>query len=107
MYCFEIWLQVNKGLHSTLMNQEKYNLSWQSFSEHLLEMLHHLMTSKSNEFTDVTIVFEDKQHFKAHKVILSASSQVFKSIVTGAVNPLIYLPGVSNYIVVLIHLISS
>ena len=76
------------------MKQEKYNLSWQSFSEHLLEMLHHMMIS--NEFTDVTLVSEDKQHFKAHKVVLSASSQVFKSIVTDLVNPLIYLRGVQS-----------
>ena len=76
------------------MNQEKYNLSWQSFSDHLLEMLHHLMIS--NEFTDVTLVSEDKQHFKAHKVVLSASSQVFKSIVNDLVNPLIYLRGVQS-----------
>ena len=76
------------------MKQEKYNLSWQSFSEHLFEMLHHMMIS--NEFTDVTLVTEDKQHFKAHKVVLSASSQVFKSIVNDLVNPLIYLRGVQS-----------
>ena len=76
------------------MKQEKYDLSWQSFSEHLFEMLHHMMIS--NELTDVTLVSEDKQHFKAHKVVLSASSQVFKSIVNDLVNPLIYLRGVQS-----------
>ena len=61
------------------MNQEKYNLNWHTYSDHLKEMLHEMM--KSNEFTDVTLVCDDKIQFKAHKIVLSACSSVFKSII--------------------------
>ena len=60
------------------MNQEKYNLNWHTYSDHLREMLHEMM--KSNELTDVTLVCDDKRHFKAHKIILSAWSSAFKEI---------------------------
>ena len=61
------------------MNQEKYNLNWHSYSDHLREMLHEMM--RSNELTDVTLVCDDKKQFKAHKIVLSACSSVFKSII--------------------------
>merc|ERR1712243_73516 len=53
----------------------------------------------SNELTDVTLVSEDKKQFKAHKVILSASSSVFKSIISmsDASSPIIFLRGVQSY----------
>ena len=40
-------------------------------------MLHEMM--KSNELTDVTLVCDDKKQFKAHKIVLSACSTVFKN----------------------------
>ena len=61
------------------MSLEKYNLKWHTYSDHLREMLHEMM--KSNELTDVTLVCDDKRQFKAHKIVLSACSSVFKSIV--------------------------
>ena len=61
------------------MNQEKYNLNWRTYSDHLREMLHEMM--KSNELTDVTLVCDDNTQFKAHKIVLSACSLVFKSII--------------------------
>ena len=54
------------------MNQEKYNLNWHTYLDHLREMLHEMM--KSNELTDVTLVCDDKRQFKAHKIVLSACS---------------------------------
>merc|ERR1712189_13137 len=64
--------------------------------DHLKEMLHDMMSS--NELTDLTLVSEDKKHFKAHKVVLSASSPVFKSIISENVltSPLIYLRGIQS-----------
>ena len=49
--------------------------------------------------TDVTLISEDKKQFKAHKVVLSASSPVFKNIITGCSlsNPLIYLRGIQSF----------
>ena len=61
------------------MNQEKYNLNWHTYSDHLREMLHDMM--KSDQLTDVTLVSDDKKKFKAHKNVLSACSSVFKSII--------------------------
>merc|ERR1712189_165497 len=72
-------------------------LTWHTYTDHLREMLHDMMTS--NELTDVTLVSEDKKHFKAHKVVLSASSKVFKSIISDnySTNPVIYLRGILSY----------
>ena len=52
------------------MKEQRYNLSWDIYSDHLKEMLHNMM--KSNELTDVTLVFDDKIQFKAHNIVLSA-----------------------------------
>jgi len=61
------------------MHQEKYNLKWHTYSEHLREMLYEMMMSY--ELTDVTLVCDDRKQFKAHKIVLSACSTVFKSII--------------------------
>ena len=45
------------------MNQEKYNLNWHTYSDHLREMLQEMM--KSDQLTDVTLVCDDKKQFKA------------------------------------------
>ena len=78
------------------MNQEKYNLNWHTYSDHLREMLHEMM--KSNELTDVTLVCDDKRQFKAHKIVLSACSSVFKSIFNDLPQncPVIYLKGIQH-----------
>ena len=78
------------------MHQEKYNLNWETYSDHLREMLHEMMIS--SEFTDVTLVCDDKRQFKAHKNVLSASSPVFKSILQELPQdrPVIYLRGINH-----------
>merc|ERR1719342_218157 len=78
------------------MNQEKFNLTWHTYTDHLREMLHDMMSS--NELTDVTLVSEDKKQFKVHKVVLSASSPVFKSIISDNIlsSPIIYLKGIQS-----------
>jgi len=78
------------------MDQEKFNLMWHSFTDHLSEMLHNMMTS--NELTDVTLVSEDMKKFKAHKIVLGACSPVFKSFIGDALtlSPLIYLKGIQS-----------
>ena len=48
------------------MHQEKYNLKWYTYSDHLKEMLHEMM--KSDDLTDVTLVCDDKIQLKAHKI---------------------------------------
>ena len=83
-------------LYAFRMNQEKYNLNWHNYSEHLKEMLHNMM--KSDELTDVTLVCDDKMQLKAHKVVLSACSPVFKNIIKDvpAKKSIIYLRGIQH-----------
>ena len=79
------------------MNQDKFNLNWNTYTDHLMEMLHNMMSS--NELADVTLVSEDKKIFKAHKVVLSACSSVFKSIISDTFlsSPIIYLRGIQSF----------
>ena len=58
------------------MNDRMCTFTWNTYSDHLREMLHQM--KKSNEFTDVTLVCDDMRQFQAHKVVLSACSSVFK-----------------------------
>ena len=78
------------------MAQKDFNLSWHSFPDHLRGMMHDL--KKSGELTDVTLVSEDKKQFNAHKIILSASSTFFESIVgiNLMANQLIFLRGIHS-----------
>ena len=78
------------------MVEEKYTLDWKTYSDHLREMLHEMM--KSKELTDVTLVCDDKIQFKAHKIVLSACSSVFKSIINDLPqnSSVIYLRGIQH-----------
>ena len=78
------------------MHLEKYNLNWHTYSVHLREMLHEMM--KSDELTDVTLVCDDKRQFKAHKIVLSACSSIFKGIISTLpqTNSIIYLRGIQH-----------
>ena len=79
------------------MHQEKYNLNWHTYSDHLREMLHSMM--KSEHLTDVTLVCDDKRKFKAHKMVLSACSSVVKSIIDDlpiSNDSVIYLKGIHH-----------
>ena len=72
------------------------DLSWQNFSQHLRGLLEDVLTSK--DFTDVTIISEDQEQFRAHKMVLSASSPVFRNIINclPAKDPVIFLKGVKQ-----------
>ena len=78
------------------MSQEKFNLNWNSYTDHLREMLQEMM--KTTELTDVTLVCDDKRQFKAHKIVLSACSTVFKSIINELPqnSSVIYLRGIQH-----------
>ena len=60
------------------MHQEKYTLTWNAYSDHLRNMMREML---NDDFTDVTLVSEDKKYIRAHKNILSACSPIFKDIV--------------------------
>ena len=74
--------------------QEKYSLTWHTYSDHLKSMMKELMVNE--DFSDVTIVTEDKKHIKAHISILSMCSQVFKDLLNKekSSNQIMYLKGI-------------
>mgnify|MGYP002045683377 CR=1 FL=1 len=76
------------------MHQEKYSLTWHTYSDHLRSMMKELMMNE--DFSDVTLVTEDKKHIKANINILSACSPVFKDILKKEKNSnqIMYLRGV-------------
>ena len=80
-----------------MQQEEQYTLTWQNYSDHLRDNLREMMLS--GEFTDVTLVTDDKQQMRAHRNILSACSQVFKNILQmdfDKTNPVIYLRGIQH-----------
>ena len=78
------------------MSEERCNLKWNSHTDYLREMLHYMM--KSEQLTDVTLVCDDRRKFKAHKIVLSACSPVFKDIIHDLPlnDSVIYLRGVQH-----------
>ena len=85
----------NKKLGSIMkIPTENMKLSQTNFSDHLKKMLQFM--KRKTEFSDVTLICEDKEQFKANKVVLSACSPLFDHIISGIVhdNPVIFLSGV-------------
>ena len=79
------------------MEEEEYKLAWNGHAEQVTETLNELMIS--NNFTDVTLVCNDKILLQAHRIILSSCSTFFKEIFTtvqGDYKPIIYLKGVKH-----------
>ena len=76
------------------MHQEKYSLTWHTYSDHLRSMMKELMMNE--DFSDVTLVTEDKKQIKANIHILSACSPVFKDILKKEKNSnqIMYLKGI-------------
>ena len=76
------------------MHQEKYSLTWHSYSDHLKGLMKELMMNE--DFSDVTLVTEDKKQIKANINILSACSPIFKGILKKEKNSnqIMYLRGI-------------
>ena len=79
---------------SRISSSEKVCLKWNDFQGNIntsfQEMRH------DQYFSDVTLAYEDKQKIEAHKVILVASSQVFRELLkdTKSSHPLLYMRGI-------------
>ena len=75
---------------------EKFNLKWNDFLANVSNSFRTLR--KENDFYDVSLISDDDQVVFAHKVVLSTSSDFFKSILRIADHskPMIYLSGVDS-----------
>ena len=76
------------------MTSEMFNLSWNDFEKCVRDSFKELLNHE--DFVDVTLVTEDNRKIQCHKVIISASSPVLKSILENYPHqhPLIYLSGI-------------
>ena len=72
------------------------SVSWDDFPNVATSLFKELSTD--NVFTDVTLVSEDLQQVRAHRVILAASSTILASILANFTrpDPLLYLKGVQH-----------
>ena len=80
---------------------EQFNLTWNRFQSTISSSLDILR--KEGEFFDVTLVSHDQRQMPAHKVLLSAASPFFKTVLkrNPHQHPLIYLSDVDSH-----HLLS-
>ena len=78
------------------MPQEKYFLNWPSYSDHLRSTFRHMM--ETGDFSDVTLVCEDRKQFRAHRNILAAGSPMFMDLlqINQGTQPVIFLKGVQG-----------
>ena len=70
------------------------SLTWRAFSQHLEWMLRDLYEEESH--SDITLICEGQVQFRAHRIVLSACSPVFREIIDSnpSQHPLIYLRGI-------------
>jgi len=75
---------------------EKFCLKWNNFESNVSSSFSKLR--KDEDFYDVTLVSEDHVQISSHKLVLSSSSEFFKTILRRSIhpNPLIYLTGVNS-----------
>jgi len=76
--------------------EERVNLTWNKFQFSTAEAFRNL--DGSDDFSDVTLACGDGRQFKAHKVILSSSSHVFKNMLLQYPHkhPLVYMRGLNS-----------
>ena len=78
------------------MMSEDYNFSRSDFPLHCKTLLERVLSQ--TEFQDVTLVSDDQQFIKAHKIILGVSSEYFRNILTLQTHqqPFIVLKGITK-----------
>ena len=59
---------------------EKFNLKWNDFQSNISKSFGKLKNEQ--EFFDVTLISEDQKQVSAHKLVLSACSPYFRTILT-------------------------
>jgi hypothetical protein len=75
---------------------EKFCLRWNDFESNISVAFRELR--EEQDFFDVTLACDDDDHVEAHRVILSACSPFFRSVLrrTKHAHPLLYLKGVKH-----------
>ena len=75
---------------------EKFSLKWNDFQSSASQAFQ--LLRKEEDFFDVTLVCDDEVHLPAHKLVLSASSNFFKSMLrkNSHSHPMIYLSGINS-----------
>ena len=78
------------------MTSEKFCLKWNDFQENIADSFHGLREDLA--FSDVTLVCQDDKHIEAHRVILSACSPFFSSLLkrNKHSHPMIYMRGLKS-----------
>ena len=78
------------------MSDDKFDLTWNDFGRNAERTIKNL--ASDSLFTDVTLISDDRKRIKAHKIILSSSSNFFKQILseTSIENPLLFLKGIQH-----------
>ena len=76
------------------MSDEKFDLAWNDFESNAVNTIRNLFND--TEFTDVTLLSDDRRRIKAHKIILSSCSLFFKQILaeTSTEKPLLFIKGI-------------
>ena len=75
---------------------EKFCLKWNDFQTNVANSFRRLRSEE--DFYDVTLVSDDRQQLSAHKIVLSASSEYFKTVLKSNKHshPLLCLNGVNT-----------
>ena len=83
-------------MRKTEFKMEKFCLKWNDFQTTVSQSFS--LLRREEDFFDVTLVSDDNVQLKAHKLVLSASSSFFKSILKSNQHshPLLYLHGIDS-----------
>merc|ERR1712168_644586 len=86
--------RVDKVITTRMGSNEKFCLRWNDFESNISTAFKEIREEK--DFFDVTLACEDEDQISAHKVILSACSPFFRSVLkrNRHEHPLLYLKGV-------------
>ena len=91
----ESYIAVYCSSSARMSQSEKFCLKWNNFQQNISHSFTKLR--RESHFFDVTLVSADQRQTKAHKVVLSACSEFFKSILSenSHGHPLLYIDGIS------------
>ena len=77
-----------------MTSSEKFCLKWNDFQYNIVSSYNDLR--KDSDFSDVTLMCDEDHQIKAHKIILTACSPFFRTVLkrTKQLHPIIYMRGI-------------